>query len=334
MVAKRSVNCGAAPDIKFTLPRPDAVTVSGQTIDKLTGAGDGDAALLYLYILRTRGACTPEQTGRALGRSPEAVSAAMSRLHKLGLVIRDEPDGRSNASASPPPEKSDELPQYTTEDVERVMSVDPAFHDLVREVQNALGKLMSSEDMRMLYGMYDYLGLPPEVILHLVNYCIMCSRARSGAARAPTMRYIEKAAYTWERAGVFSLEKAEEIIKETEARRSAAAEIRAALRINGRELSASEQRYVDNWLAMGFGVDAVAIAYDRTMLNTGKLAWRYMDSIINNWHGKGFHTAEEIERGDSPRRRSAHSARQGDAKEPRAPDTDELRRMERLLGNL
>jgi DNA replication protein DnaD len=143
------------------------------------------------------------------------------------------------------------------------------------------------------------------------------------------MRYIEKAAYTWERAGVFSLEQAEALIKELDARRSASAAIRSALKIGPRELSASEQRYVDDWLAMGFGPDAVEIAYDRTLLNTGKLTWNYMNKIINNWHGKRLHTADEINKGDG-RPARAQAKQKGRA----APDSDELRRMERLLGNL
>ncbi|MDR1589144.1 MAG: DnaD domain protein [Oscillospiraceae bacterium] len=317
-------------DVKFTLPWTDAVTVSGQAIEKLVGAGDGDAALVYLYILRTRGAGSIEETGRALGLARDDVTAAMTRLDKLGLIMFDTRRRESRQRPEPPaPPAGDELPEYTAEDVRRGVNGSPAFRELVDEVQKALGKLLSSDDLARLYGMYDNLGLPPEVILHLVNYCMVCSRTREGAPRMPTMRYIEKAAYTWERAGVFSLERAEALIKELEARRSASAEIRAALGIKDRELSASEQRYVDGWLAMGFKPDAVSIAYDRTLLNTGKLAWKYMDSIINNWHGKGLHTAEEIQRGDA-RRRAPNNAE----KNRRAPEPEELQRMARLLGDL
>lgn len=312
-------------DMKFTLPWTDAVTVSGQAIEKLVGAGDGDAALVYLYILRTRGAGTLEETGRALGRAQGDIAAAMTRLHKLGLIMFD----TRRQEEQPAPALGDELPEYTAEEIRRGISGSSDFRDLVQEVQKALGKLLSSDDLARLYGMHDNLGLPPEVILHLVNYCIMCSRTRDGAPRMPTMRYIEKAAYTWERAGVFSLERAEALIKELEARRSASAEIRAALDIKDREMSASEQRYVDGWLAMGFKPDAVAIAYDRTLLNTGKLAWKYMDSIINNWHGKGLHTAEEILRGDAKRRPPGSAA-----KKQTAPEPEELRRMARLLNDL
>jgi DNA replication protein DnaD len=315
------------PDMKFTLPWQDAVVVSGKAVEKLVNAGDGDAALLYLYILRTRGADSVERTAAALSRPPEAIAASMARLNRLGLVMydtRDEP--------APPPARADELPEYSSEDIRRGMSADNSFRDLVHEVQKALGKLLSSDDLTRLYGIYDSLGLPAEVILHLVNYCIMCLRERDGASRMPTMRYIEKAAYSWERAGVFSLERAEALIKEIEARRNATTEIRSVLRLGDRDLSASEQRYVDSWMSMGFSADAVGIAFDRTMLNTGKLAWKYMDSIINNWHGKGLHTSEEITRGDVKRRPPSPSPyRRGAASPP--SDRDDRLLVERLLGD-
>ena len=46
--------------------------------------------------------------------------------------------------------------------------------------------------------------------------------------------------------------------------------------------------------ALGFSAGARELAYDRTVLKTGRLQWKYMDSIVRSWHGKGLHTPEEI----------------------------------------
>jgi DNA replication protein DnaD len=45
---------------------------------------------------------------------------------------------------------------------------------------------------------------------------------------------------------------------------------------------------VEGWIELGYAADAVEIAYDKTILKTGKLAWGYMDSIIRSWHGKNL----------------------------------------------
>jgi hypothetical protein len=49
--------------------------------------------------------------------------------------------------------------------------------------------------MKLLFGMYDYLALPPEVILELLNFCVDRSREKYGPGRLPSMRAVEKEAY-------------------------------------------------------------------------------------------------------------------------------------------
>ncbi|MCC8357708.1 MAG: DnaD domain protein, partial [Oscillospiraceae bacterium] len=71
-----------------------------------------------------------------------------------------------------------------------------------------------------------------------------------------------------------------------------------ALGIQGRRLSPTERKYIDDWITLGFGPEALALAADRTVTNTGDLKWKYMNSIVHSWHQKGLHTVEEIEKGD------------------------------------
>ena len=149
------------------------------------------------------------------------------------------------------------------------------------------------------------------------------------------MRYIEKAAYTWEREGVFSIERAEEYLKAIEARRNAHGEIKAALQIKGRELSSTEKGYVDEWIAMGFGADVIEIAYDRTVTNTGKPAMGYMDTIIKNWHGKNLHTPQEIQEKDGKSDKDRRHRRYPDhEQEFGAPDLQEIERMKKVLDKI
>jgi len=205
------------------------------------------------------------------------------------------------------------------------------FSIVVDETQRRLGKILSPDDLLRLFGIYDHLRLPPEVILQLITHCIKeCSITGDGSA--PSIRYIEKAAYTWEREGVFTLEKAEEYLKALEAKKSARGEIKSALHIRDREFSATEKRYVDEWIAMGFSKEAVAVAYDKTVVKTGGMAWPYMNTILSNWHNKGVHTPEEIaeKEGSSQRGSGGAYARQG-AQKHGEPNREELERLQRLL---
>ena len=271
------------------------------TADKLIAAHDGDVALLYIYLLRT-GSRDPESAARDLCRTLGEVSAAYEKLQRMGLIS----DGFSPAGAGqelPPrhPEPAEELPEYETEDLVRRSREDAGFAAVVQEAQKVLGHVLSSSDLKRLFGIYDYLALPPEVILMLLNHCVSTSKSRR-----PSMRYIEKEAYVWANREILSLEQAEEYIRRQKSLREASNRVKEALGIRGRELTPTETKYITSWLGMGFEQEAILIAYDRTVTSTGSLKWPYMNKIICSWHEKKLHTPEEIEAGDG-RKRPAQS---------------------------
>ncbi|MDR0490711.1 MAG: DnaD domain protein [Oscillospiraceae bacterium] len=315
-------------DMKFILPGSDTITLAVHTVDKLLRAGDGDAALLYLYILKTCGQGTSTEAAAALGKGGGSIASASAVLSRLGLVKCD--DG-NDVSAPPQESESYEPRRYSSDEIAREIAANPSFSALVQEAQRSLGKILSGDEAERLLGMYDWLRLPPEVILQLITHCITESRGRGGG-RMPSMRYIEKTAYVWEREGILTLDRAEEYLKALEMQKSVRGEMKRELQINNRELSTSEKRYVDSWIAMGFGSEAVEIAYDRTVLKTGMFSWGYIDSILNSWHGKGLHTPQEIlekdkksDKNDPKKNTKAAEQKFG------APNTEDFERMKRLL---
>ena len=227
---------------------------------------------------------------------------------------------RKQETKLPPAE---ELPEYRAEDIVRRSKEDDAFAAIVAEAQKVLGHVLSSSDLKRLFGIYDYLALPPEVVLELLNYCVSISCSPSGEGRRPSMRFIEKEAYAWVHMEIFTLEQAEEYIQKSQLRRGDIGKISEALGIRGRALTPSEQRFICSWLDMGFTLDAIELAYDRTVTNTGALKWGYMNKILQTWHEKKLHTPAEIEAND-PRRKPASAAKPA-AKQDKPIDLDRLR---------
>ena len=319
-------------DMKLIPKGPETVTLAVSTINKLIRAGDGDAALLYLFILKTRGESDATQAAAEMGKNPGEIRTAMAVLSRLGLVqLDDDNDVPAHDTLDAP---LAEPRQYTIDEIKNELEYGSVFHTLVEETQRRIGKIMSPDEMLRLFGIYDGLRLQPEVILQLITHCITESRGRSGG-RMPSIRYIEKTAYTWEREGIFTLERAEEYLKDLETRKSIRGEIKRALQIRDREFSETEKRFVDGWIAMGFDAGAVDIAFDRTVIKTGKMAWSYMDSIMKNWHNKNIHTAQEIQEKD--KKIDKHSAFL-DAVNPEkkfgSANNEDIRRMERLLNKI
>lgn len=271
-----------------------ALSLPAEDIDKLIACADGDCALLYLHIVRTGGFSASRAAGE-LRMSERAVSLAADKLRRLGLM---------------PGERylpSDELPQYTAQDIASRADADPSFAQLVTETQRALGRMLSSNDLRILFGIYDHLGLPAEVVLLLINHCIERAQAQSGPGRLPAMRAIEKEAWFWAEREIVTLDAAEEHIRREKERAGLVESVKEALQIRSRALTPTERRYVDSWLEMGFSPECIAIAYDRTVVGTGRLTWKYMDKILHSWSEKRLFTPQDIERGDSraPRRGDA-----------------------------
>lgn len=222
------------------------------------------------------------------------------------------------AEKEPPrhPEPAEELPEYEAEDLVRRAKEDAGFAAVVQEAQKVLGHVLSSSDLKRLFGIYDYLALPPEVILMLLNHCVSTSRNRR-----PSMRFIEKEAYVWANREILSLEQAEEYIRRSRERREDIDRAKEALNIRGRELTATEGKYIAAWLDMGFGEDCLSIAYDRTVTNTGALKWGYMNKILISWHEKGIHTAAQVQEKDGRRKSAPQPAKAGD----KPIDMDKLR---------
>lgn len=312
-------------DMRFVLPGSDTITLSAHTVDKLIRAGDGGAALLYLYAIRTGGSMSVSQAAKIFAQNEKEISASMELLGRLGLLQYDE--------AAPVLQK-EEIPEYTAADIKRELDNGSVFYSLVQEVQRSLGKIMTSDDLIKLFGIYDSLGLPPEVILHLVTYSIDENRRRYGQGRVPTLRYIEKVAFTWEREGILTLEAAEQYLKTLESRRSLVSDIKKVLQIKDRELSLSERKYVDSWIAMGFSPEAIELAYDKTLLKTGRLAWSYMDSIMGSWHQKGLHAPGEIQAKDGKGTQPMEKRPYGQPAKSAAPSPTEVERMKKFLEKL
>lgn len=307
----------------YVLPAPEEVRMTGDAARRLVGCGSGDAALVYLYILSSGGRYDVDDCAMRTGRTAKQVSDAMGVLRRLGLV-----NGETSESRQGKLERADELPQYTTEDVMREMQNGEEFPHLVSEVQGLLGRKLSGQELISLMGIYDYLKLPPEVIMMLTAHCRDELNRRYGPSRRVTMGYLEKTAYRWEREGIFSIETADAYLKGLAERREGYTRFARSLGIRDRLLTATEMRYVDAWRALGFGPEAAEIAYDRTIVNTGKLSWTYMDGIMNRWHAAGIHTPEEIAARDT-----WHAPTPGkpSAGKPAASVTeDDLERLRRL----
>lgn len=294
--------------------------------DRLIGAGSGDAALLYLYLLKTGGQYDTPSAARALKWDPGRCDAALSLLNSLELS--------QAAPSAPVPESAPPAPEYTAADINRELENQASpFPILVQEVQRRLGKVLSTNDLKTLYTIYDFSGLPPEVILLVVSWTIEEFQRKYGPGRMPRMPQIQREAIRWKERGVDTVEAAEAHLKRLNALRDRSAQILALLDIRDRPPVEREREYISAWLDMGFDDDAIRLAYEKTVMKKQSLSWPYLNSILKSWHEKGLHRVPEINASDSSRPPRSRPGAGATAPQPGTPGEADRRAredMERL----
>ena len=292
------------------------LSLSGETADRLLALGDGDAALVYLYLLR-RGSV------QGLGWPESRIQASLDRLAACGLTAK------AQACAQPAAETEPQPPEYTMEDIAAALGYESPFSALADEVERRLGKKLSTADLKTLYTLFDHLALPPEVILLIVGWCTMELERKYGAGRKPFLSQIRREAFRWAREGVDTAERAEEHLQQLLRLRSREGELIRLLDLPQRPLVEREQKYIAAWLEMGFDNEALRLAYEKTVMGTASksMDWRYMNGILRRWHEKGLHTVAQIQAGDSAPRRGGKPALAADPDRRAREDMERARRL-------
>ena len=301
------------------------VAMTDQAADRLLKLDSGDAALLYLHLLRRgslEGLRWPEERKRA----------ALRQLQDQGLA-----SASLSAAPAPPAEPPEApTPEYALEDITAALSDRGAdFAALADEVERRLGKKLTANDLKVLYTLYDHLALPAEVIFLLVNWCIEEMERKYGPGRKPFLSQIRREGFVWARRGIDTVEAAERHLQTLARLRGRGAQVLRLLDIPPRPLVEREKKYIAAWDEMGFDDEALRAAYERTIMKKQSLDWSYMNGILRRWHEKGLHTLAAIQAGDRDPRpvQAAATAPQGAAAASREDQRarEDMERIRRLM---
>ena len=283
-------------------PGDEGVTVTASALRTLLASGNGDAALLYLALLRRHGGVAPRSLAGELRWDRERIERAETALQEMKLLA-PEPEAEPPLPA--------ERPAYSGTDVAEKLETSGEFRSLLAAVEQRMGKKLATPDVASLLGLCDYLGLPANVVYQLVCHCMERAEHRPGGRR-PGMRQIEREGYAWARMGVDTQKAAVEYLKKYTERQGAIPQYMRVLGLGDRLPVASEEKYLNAWQEMGFPPETVALAYDKTVMKCHELKWPYCNGILKRWHQSGLHTPEEVQQADKPQAKPQPQA-SGDA---------------------
>ena len=270
--------------MSVTLLPGSIVAMTDQAADRLVRLDNGDAALLYLYLLR-------HGDPHGLNWNPDRLDAALAALNTIGMAPKLTPRPDAPEVQAPPEYRTEDLTVYLEDR-------STGFPMLCDEVERRLQKKLNVMDLKSLLTLWDHLSLPTEVILTLVGWCCEEQERKYGFGKKPPMSVIRKEGFVWARKGVDTLEKADAHIQRMTRLQGREQEVLRLLDIPLRPLVAREREYIAAWDGMGFEDEAIRMAYERTVLKKQSMDWGYMNGILRRWHEKGLHTAAAIRSGD------------------------------------
>lgn len=171
--------------------------------------------------------------------------------------------------------RADFRPHYKNGEIAKRIEENSKLAQTYKIVSGILGKTLSTSDIELLYSMHDYYGLTPEVIVVMVEY--FSSKGKT------TMRQLEREAQKWAENGIDTVAKANRHIKKREELLSYAGEVKRIIGAIERKFTTKELDFINKWHSeLKMSTDEIRKAYEITVENTGKVAFGYMDKILEN----------------------------------------------------
>ena len=269
-------------------------------VDRYMAQSDGDAVKVYLYLLcyLNNSDLTLDSVASALGITPNQVTKAISYWHDRKVVSFSEDSLCCNIEFLPllsyevpsiiikeetEPLKDEEFkkielpeqPKYFVKDINAALDGNKDVKDMFLIAEQLLCKTLNHNELKIMYSFHDWLKLPTEVIVMLLEYCTSIKKL--------DLRYIEKVAITWAENGIDNFEKANIYIKGQAKLARMERKIKKIMQISGREFTELETGFVRSWIEdMKANEASIKQAYEITVMNTGKTNFKYMDAVLKN----------------------------------------------------
>ncbi len=262
-------------------------------VDRYMPSADELAVKVYLYLLchLNDANLTVENTAVSLGVTDEKVIKALKYWHEQSVITFEDADGMCSVEFTAldsystaaqvqdvPAEENKsfaEPPKYLVKDINAALKTDKNVRDMFVIAEQLLCKPLNHNDMKIMYSFYDWLKLPIDVIVMLLEHCTSIKKM--------DLRYIEKVAITWADNGIDNFEKANIYIKGQAKLARAEKKVKRIMQISGRDLTERETEFVRTWLQEYKATEAnIKEAYEITVMNTGKMNFKYMDAVLKN----------------------------------------------------
>lgn len=265
---------------------------------------------VLLYILRNSDADNSvDSISKAVSVHPDEVKNAVEFWVERGLVANTDNTltvstiEQNETQTTVDNEKEPQKPARPRA-VSRSQRPDPVFvakrltendelAHLMDEAQIALSKPLSSGDTATLVMLHDTDGLPCDVLLLLINYCVSIGKGN--------MRAIERMGTQWGAEEIYSLELAEQKIMRLSQSNDAWYRVSKLFGLkNVGTPTKTQLAFADCWCnEWKFSDDMLLEAYERCVDSKGEYNIKYINGILSKWHSASIFNLDDLSKADA-----------------------------------
>ena len=280
-----------------------AFAVPGDVADHFLRLADAVQLRVLLYLLRHEGAA-PAQIAAFLHITEEQAEEALAFWVQADVLRTDQAEAGKFPFAPPAPALQETPAVPAVQQSSREVKLDPTeiadalghsqtLRDLFSHSEKILGKPLSHMEQRSLLWLHQYIGMPGEVLLMLLRYCVSIGKYSAS--------YLEAIAVRWAEQDIMTMPQAEEAITQMQQSHDYTARLRRMFEMK-RSPTTQQKKYIDAWRAAGYSMELLQYAYELTIENIEKLNFKYINTILTGWAEQGITTPEQAKQRDSAHR--------------------------------
>ncbi len=182
-------------------------------------------------------------------------------------------------------------PSYTSAQLADAAEI-PEFSALLEYTEKRLNKMLNPSELAVLFSFYDYLVLPPEVIMLATEHCLSEGKR--------SLRYIEKLLLDFVDKDIVTYEGAEAYVNQRKRYKSLEGQVRSLCGMGDRSLTKAEKTIIGEWSSnSAFSFELLREAYDITIRTINKPTISYINKILIRWANEGIDTPEKLRQQNS-----------------------------------
>lgn len=295
--------------------------------DNFLKLATGDQLKVLVYLLRNSGrACSDEEISLNTGVPADCVADAVMFWQQANVLkegsscavrnnsimtapltpsIKPSDNVQKTDTPTPKPEVSArKRVNLTPSEISACMRDSAEITQLFKMAENCLGTLNHTQQNSLIW-IYTYLGLKIEVIIILLSYCISIGKTNSS--------YIEKIAFSWSENEINTLEIAQEEVCRLNASHDFTSHIMKCFEMKRKPTTKQAERIAE-WQSIGFNMELIHYAYEKTIEQIDKLNFEYINKILISWRDSGFATVTDVKNAEESFRnnKSSDSSSAGD----------------------